>query len=142
MSQDQTRLIGTWELKCYELRGGPEGTIAPFGDKPLGVISYDKAGNMACQLANPASPLLPAGDEDSIGWRTKISAAIYSAYYGRWEMDEGASLVHHHVTSSLMPDWDGTTVTRSYVFDGDDKLTLSAGIGNGMEAVLEWARIG
>lgn len=138
---DRARLIGTWKLESYRLTGEEE--LYPLGHAPQGIIFYDAAGNMACNLANPD----PAGADGVTAtgldaFRARVAWGCFSGYFGRWEIDENARLVHHHVEAALMPQWAGTTVTRRYRFDGGNALELSARPRPEMEAVLRWVRAG
>lgn len=138
---DRERFVGTWALRQYRLEKDGHAE-EPLGPKPVGIIIYDAAGNMSCQLANPDAPDLPPGDEDSDGWRSKISYTSFSSYFGRWTIEPGHRVVHHHVTGALMPGWVDTVVSRDYRFDGADRLTLSAGMADGLLAILRWERVG
>lgn len=137
----EQRLIGTWHLTSYKLHDGEGGTICPLGERPLGQIMYDAAGNMSCHLQNPNPPARPIHITDGIVYETRMSHERYASYHGTYEVETARCLVHHHVVGALMPGWAGTTVTRSFAFEGSDNLTLSADTGLGEQrAVLEWRR--
>jgi hypothetical protein len=134
-------LIGTWHLVSYDLRTGEQEMIYPLGLHPLGQIIYDDVGNMSCHLLNPSPPARPTDATDGVAYEARMSYERYLSYYGRYEVDCATQMVHHHVVGALLPGWAGTTVIRNYVFDGDDKLTLSAETGVGdQQAVLIWQR--
>lgn len=136
-------LVGTWYLTSYALRNREGEIFNPLGLHPQGQIIYDAIGNMSCHLLNPDPPARPTDAKDGIAYEGRVSYERYSSYYGRYEIDCVARTVHHHVVGALMPGWAGTTVTRNYVFEGEDELTLSAVTGaDGQQAILHWRRAG
>lgn len=137
----EPRIAGTWRLVSYELRNGADDVIYPLGKDAQGQIMYDDVGNMSCNLINPHPPERPGDAKDGVAYETRISFERYTSYFGRYDVDVANRQVHHHVVGSLMPGWNGTTVTRDYIFDGPDALTLSARTGVGdQQAVLKWRR--
>lgn len=134
-------VIGTWLLVSYELRNGESGVVYPLGRDAQGQIIYDNAGNMSCHLINPHPPARPDDARDGVTYEARMSYERYSSYFGRYDIDAVSRKIHHHVVGALMPGWAGTTVVRSYAFDGPDSLTLSAMTGSGdQQAVLKWQR--
>lgn len=137
----EPRLIGTWHLVSYELHNDAGQTIYPLGEHPIGQIMYDKVGNMSGNVQNPHPPARPTNVTDGAAYEARMSYERYASYYGPYDVDTAQKLVHHHVIGSLMPGWAGTTLTRSYTFDGPDHLTLSAKTGTGdEEVILKWVR--
>jgi len=135
------KMIGTWVLVSYELRDGENGIAYPLGKDAQGQIIYDNVGNMSCHLINPHPPARPDDASDGVAYEARMSYERYSSYFGRYVIDEVNREIRHHVIGALMPGWAGTTVVRSYAFDGQDTLTLSAMTGSGgQQAVLKWRR--
>lgn len=135
-------IVGTWRLMSYELRNGNGEIIRPMGPNAQGQIIYDRAGNMSCHLVNPNPPARPSDVADGAAYETRVSYDRYSSYFGSYEIDAAKNEVRHHVLGASMPNWAGTTVVRSYAFDGADMLTLSASTGTGdQQAVLKWRRV-
>lgn len=100
----RSQLLGAWSLiNAVSLT---DGVPKPwFGRKPpiTGILMYLDNSWMSVQIAgtrpgkNPANfDDLPADD------RTKWLGQYY-AYYGRFEIDEAARVVTHHITDSLLP---------------------------------------
>lgn len=118
--------IGCWRLISYQRRG-EDGTVEyPFGERAVGRITYDEAGHVGAQLMQPGRP---AGAPSAEG---------YIAYFGRYEVDEEARTVTHHVAAALRPDWVGTKLVRAYEFSGD-RLILTARSG-GWTSTITWER--
>lgn len=120
-------IVGVWMLVSYELRDARGGVTRPMGETAIGQIIYDAAGHMSCHLANP-DPTQPS------------AYGSYSAYFGSYAVDADAGIVRHQVLGASMEGWAGTTVVRNYAFPSHDVLALSAGIGDGRCAVLQWRR--
>ena len=122
------RFTGAWDLVSYQVRT-PGGEIRqPYGDNPLGRISYDAEGHMSAQLMrrdrqNPASGSSPTA---------------FASYYGTYTIDEKAGIVTHHVQGAWLPSWIGTDQIRYYKFEGN-RLTLEGDLTSG-RAILVWQR--
>lgn len=139
----EPRLVGTWHLMSYEVRGPNGDVITPMGGNPQGQLIYDAAGNMSAHLMNPTPPERPRNAEDGAAYEARISYDRYTSYFGRYSVDTDRSTVTHHLTGALMPGWAGTPLVRRYRLDSEDKLTISAEAGpNGESAVLMWTRAG
>lgn len=117
----ETRFVGTWLLVSQHTVFADGASVPSRGENPVGVIMYDAVGNMAVQLMRTDEY---AGDyTDLRDLRTAMSG--YHAYFGRYEVDEAAHVVRHHVVGSAYPPYRGTTQVRAYTFV-DDTLTLKA----------------
>ena len=126
------RFIGVWDLVSCE-RKFKDGRIEyPYGEKPVGRITYDVAGRMSAQLMRPGrhSTMRPGTSFVTGGAGTdeiREAAAGYMAYYGKFDIDEASTTVIHHVQACLIPSWVGTDLKRTYRFSADRLfLTLSS----------------
>jgi len=124
MKNDQ--FIGTWKLIACEFRSADRHSDFPFGHDPLGTISYDASGNMSVQIMRPDCPKFASGDNYN-GTPEEVRAAFEGslAYFGRYQVDEAAGIVTHHVVGCTFPNWIGSDQQRYYKFSGK-RLTLSA----------------
>lgn len=139
----RNRFIGVWRLISCE-RKSKDGSIDyPYGEKPVGRITYDKTGRMSAQLMRPGrrSTVAPgtsliAGNASGEEIREAVSGFI--AYFGTFDVDESATTVIHHVQACLVPSWVGTDLKRTYRFNAH-RLVLTA---VNMTSVLEliWER--
>lgn len=143
MGSDQ--FIGTWGLVTSEFRRSDGTIIYPYGQDALGVLTYDAAGNVTAQVIRADRPTFVSGDLYS-GTPEEIRAAFEGsiAYFGRYDVNEAAGTVTHHVTGCTFPNWIGSDQTRFFALSGH-RLTLStppilAG-GSTMVGVLIWERI-
>lgn len=124
------RLIGAWKLLRFEVL--VDGIVLhPYGEYPIGRLTYDKAGRMSAHVMKP-------GRKSSITDPLAVTSAScdellqiadgYVGYYGTFILDEESKTVIHHVESCTLPAWVGTDQTRHYEFV-DAHLALSAGSG-------------
>src|SRR5262245_1612759 len=136
------RFIGVWKLVSYQRTSSAGKIDHPYGDRPLGRITYDRAGRMSAILMRPgrrstvASGVgLIAGNATTDEIRDAVDGFI--AYYGKYDIDVRSTSVIHHVEACLVPSWVGTDLRRSYEFSGQ-RLTLKAAVaGNVAEIVWE-----
>lgn len=141
----KAQFVGTWQLVASEFRRSDGTIIYPYGQDALGTLYYDAAGNMAVQLMRVDRPLFAAGDRQQ-GTPEEIKAAFEGslAYFGRYEVDEEAKIVIHHVTGCSFPNWIGQRQKRFFAF-ADNQLTLSTPPlrvgGSTLIGVLHWQRI-
>ncbi len=120
----QDRFAGVWKLVSFETRGRDGSVTHPFGENPVGRITYDKAGRMSAQLMRPGRR-----SDDRTG---------FFAYFGTYRIDEASRTVVHHVEACLAPAWVGTDVRRTYEFSGNRLIltvTREDGVGR-----LVWER--
>jgi hypothetical protein len=137
------RFTGVWKLLRCE-RKFTDGRIDyPYGEKPVGRITYDNAGRMSAQLMRPGrrSTVAPGtsfvtGNASAEEIREAVEGFI--AYYGTFDVDESARTVIHHVQACLVPSWVGTDLKRTYRFDAN-RLVLTASATTGM-LELVWER--
>jgi Lipocalin-like domain len=138
------KILGTWRLVSYveqDDRGGP--ITFPLGRDAVGLIMYTSDGYMSAQLMRSGRHEY---GQPEIGGGTIHQAAAaaegYLAYSGPYEVDEAASVVHHRVAVSLLPNWLDTVQLRHGSLK-DNQLTLVAEIPL-REAVIRstlvWAR--
>jgi hypothetical protein len=134
-------LIGVWRLIGCE-RKFENGQIGyPYGEKPIGRITYDKAGRMSAQLMRPgrrssvpSGVSLIAGNASSEEIHEAVDGFI--AYFGTFDVDESAQTVTHHVQACLVPSWVGTDLKRTYRLSAN-RLVLTATTTSVLEIVWE-----
>jgi hypothetical protein len=135
------RFIGVWKLISCE-RKSKDGRIDyPYGEKPVGRITYDKAGRMSAQLMRPGrrSTIAPGlsfltGNAGSEEIREAVDGFI--AYFGTFDVDESAQTVIHHVQACLVPSWVGTDLKRTYRFAAN-RMVLTAATTSVLELIWE-----
>ncbi len=136
------RFVGVWKLIAFERKFTNGHVDYPYGEKPVGRITYDKAGRMSAQLmrlgrrSTVVSGMTFTTSDTSV---EEIREAVngFTAYFGTFDVDESAQTVIHHVQASLVPSWVGTDLKRTYRFDAN-RLVLTAVMTNVLE--LTWER--
>ncbi len=139
---NRDRFIGVWRLISCELKTKSGSVTYPYGENPIGRITYDKAGRMSAQLMRPGrrgsshktSAGFRASDPDEL--REAVNGFI--AYYGTYDIDESSRTVIHHVQACLIPSWVGTDLKRTYEFSGN-RLILTA-VSDDSTVRLVWER--
>ena len=136
------RFFGVWKLVSCERKFKDGRVDYPYGETPVGRITYDKAGRMSAQLMRvgrrctvPSGVSLIAGNASTEEIREAVNGFI--AYFGRFDVDEASNTVIHHVQACLVPSWVGTDLKRTYRFYSN-RLALTASLpDNSQELVWE-----
>jgi hypothetical protein len=139
------QLLGTWRLVSYYTEG-PDGSIAyPMGKDARGFIMYLPDGFMSANLMVPGRPPYTGGIAETATPAELTAAALgYFGYAGRYEVDEPAQGVRHHIEVALAPNLAGGTQFRHVRFDGR-RLILRGDpirLGERMASyVITWERV-
>jgi hypothetical protein len=137
------RFIGVWKLLSCERRFADGKVDYPYGEKPVGRLTYDRTGRMSALLMRPGrrSTVPPGGNLiNSNAGAEEIREAVtgFNAYFGTFEIDEASHTVMHHVQAALVPTWVGKDVKRTYRF-ASNRLMLTAAVA-GSSQNLVWER--
>jgi len=140
------RFVGVWRLEAIRDRL-PDGRVEDhpdFGPGPDGILVYTDSGHVSVQFMRRGRTAWR--DEDAPTDAERAEAARgYGAYAGRFEVDEEAGIVRHHVETAMIPNRVGVTLERAFSFEGD-RLNLSprgfTHRGVGLERSLVWCRLG
>jgi hypothetical protein len=113
----QAQLVGAWRLAWIEEQGA-DGQLHK-GDR-TGILVYTSDGHMSVQImARDASAPPAAGP-------VHYEQGGYEAYYGRYDVDERAHSVTHHVEGALVRTLIGHDLTRVYQFSGKQLILKSS----------------
>jgi hypothetical protein len=138
------QLLGTWRLVSYYTEGTDGSIVYPMGQDVAGFIMYVADGYMSANLMVPGRPSYAGGTASSATPAELAAAAAgYFAYAARYEVDETAQLVRHHIDVALMPNLAGSTQLRHVRLEGR-RLVLRGDpvqIGTRVAAhVITWER--
>lgn len=139
-------MIGTWSL-LYAQTVLTDGAIGPLNGRPgpyAGLIMYQPSGMMAVQIAYPRQGIAHDADFGALPADQRLAYLdSYYAYFGRYEFDPAASIVHHHVQSSLEPNEIGVHYRRKVALRGDvvTLTTIPNEPNPKSHNVLSWRRI-
>lgn len=120
-------IVGTWRMVGVETRmvdgTGPE--TMPRGKKPSGFIIYDPDGRMYVQIMNGDEMRPPRKGGGPMTEKEQAQAyTTYTAYFGRYTIDENDQSVTHHVEGSVNPRNIGNGMHR-FVEVSKDRLSLN-----------------
>ena len=139
--QERERFIGVWRLISCERKLKDGKVEYPYGEKPVGRITYDRAGRMSATLMRPGRKSTVPPGVSLLGagaGAEELRAAVdgFTAYFGKFDVDEQAKTVIHHVEAALVPSWVGTDLRRAYSFSGK-RMVLRATTTSVLELVWE-----
>jgi hypothetical protein len=144
------QLIGAWRLVAIEYSGPQGQAVDPFYQTgSSGIIIYDSSGWMSVQISSQNRPKwevpavrIPRPAKRDAALKAEAFDTYYS-YYGTWEFDAAASVVTHHVKSSVIPAETGLDYAQTVTLE-DGRLIFTVRSGSpGMETVRKkvWERL-
>jgi hypothetical protein len=117
-----TRVVGMWRLVSIVQDGGKQ---APNrGANPTGLIVYDRSGLMSVQIMPDRVRPKYVGI-DPTPEEAKEALRGYTAYFGRYSVDERAMTVTHHRQGSVNPGDIGGDLVRKFEFAAGDRIVLT-----------------
>lgn len=140
-------LVGAWKLVSIEEFDAEGNRVVPldYGPEPIGMLMYDKLGNMSAQAMRRGRAKL-GSDDVHLADPEQAKAALtgYNAYFGTYTIDPAEGLVTHHVEGAMIPDWEGSQQRRKFTIS-DDVLTLEPptfeAAGQKRTRKLTWERV-
>lgn len=114
------QFIGAWRLAAFESRTSDGESLYPFGQDPIGIITYSASGHMSVHIMRTDRPQFKSG-ERAAATLDEIKAAFdgYVAYWGTYEVNDAEGFVVHRVEGSLYPNMVGTDQKRFFEFSGN-----------------------
>ena len=106
----EDKLVGAWRLAWDE---EPDAAGKVQRSQRTGIIMYTRDHHMSVQIA------VPSPDDAHDNWPIKYTQGGYEAYYGRYDIDENARTVTHHVEGALVRSLVGKDLARKYEFRGN-----------------------
>lgn len=119
-------LCGTWVLldRIDKTAAGQALDEPNLGADPIGIIIYDRAGNVSAQAMKRHRTDTTATPQGTQGTNNSAASGGYDAYFGKYEVDAKAHTVTHHLIGAIALADIGKSLTRSYEFVGGE-LRLS-----------------
>jgi hypothetical protein len=131
---ERRKFIGVWRLVTGVAKHEVTGAVRyPWGEKPVGRLSYDEAGRVFAQLMNPERRSVGGAADRAAGSAIGTASAEemrekmltgFNSYFGTFEVDAPARTVIHRLQSALIPSWVGTVQRRKYEFSGKNDLAI------------------
>jgi hypothetical protein len=138
----QQRLVGTWVLDRIETQaetGDWKPADTQFGSHPIGILTYDTAGNMAVQIMRRDRPPLSSpglAEAQSVSPKALAQAPAeekalafdgYTAYFGKYSVRETEGVVIHKRIGHLVPNQATVPVERHFAFVNDSLVLAVPG---------------
>jgi hypothetical protein len=122
----ECRLCGTWVLldRIDKTVAGQVLDEPNLGADAIGIIVYDRAGNVSAQLMKRHRTDTTATPQATQVTNNSAATGGYDAYFGKYEVDNKAHTVTHHLIGAIALADIGKSLTRSYEFVGGE-LRLS-----------------
>jgi Lipocalin-like domain len=134
-------VLGTWKLKSYVVTAGTGEKSTPYGEHPMGYLSYSADGRMQA-IGTSSRRIVPLNPTPMDQERVTLHETMF-AYAGTYSLEAGK--VTHHVDISWNEVWNGTDQVRFYEVNGTTLTLTSRAVGptNGSEAqyVVAWEKI-
>jgi ketosteroid isomerase-like protein len=114
----QTQFVGTWKLVSTEenLKDGSSRPYQDVGAHGTGYLIYTADGHMCVELIGADRPTwnFPATSAQKVA-----ALDSFSAYCGRYEVDDVNHVMWHYPDMALDPNFAGTKQRRPYRFEGN-----------------------
>jgi hypothetical protein len=112
--------IGAWKLVAVEDHLPDGELVHPYGSSPAGLLTYSESGDMSVQIMRRDRQPLSSDKWDEAG-AEEIKAAVegFTAFFGKFEIDEEHKTVTHRVDGHLLPNSVGKELKREYEFSGN-----------------------
>jgi Lipocalin-like domain len=152
--------VGTWKLIYWKAQDLDGKVVYPFGESPIGYITYTQDGYMFATIMTDKRSNVEVALEDLMKARQAFfkpwlllvnikkylkatfryfqASTNYVSYSGRYEIQ--TETVIHHVEVSLIPDWVGTDLKRTFELTGDRLLLVTPSFENSSQ-YLCWERV-
>ena len=145
LGAEEALLVGSWDLVSLENRGVDGSVHRPFGEHPVGRITYTADGLMSAQIMHEQRTPFKVAELYSGTAAEKVAAYdSFIAYYGTFAVDPASHTVTHHVTASLFPNWVGGDQTRFFMLEGSDLILSTKPFpahGTEVTAHVVWRRV-
>lgn len=118
-------IVGAWRLVSFETHE-PDGSVTyPYGERPAGLLMYDATGRMSAQVMRRDRRLLTSNDLEMVAPEDlKIAIEGFTAFFGRYEVDEKERVITHHVEGHLLPNSVGKSLRRNFELSSDRLILM------------------
>ena len=113
-------LAGTWQLVAVDNILADGRTIQPYGPKPDGMLTFDRAGRYSVQIFRPGRARFAANDKSrGTAEENRETVQGMNSHLGRYSVDADAHTLTFRIDHASFPNWEGTEQRRSFALDGD-----------------------
>lgn len=125
---DRNSLNGVWQLVRFEQNESDGNVSLPYGETPVGRLTFDAAGRMSVFVMKPgrfASVNNTAGITLASVEDLRQIADGFMAYYGEFQVDDTTKTITTKVAAATIPAWTDSEQKRSYELSGDTLALLT-----------------
>jgi hypothetical protein len=137
------RLTGTWTLVLVD-NINPDGRrTQPYGEKPQGILIFDKDGNYALQILRTQRAKFVSGDKTKGTPDENRSLVLGSnSHFGRYSINAVDNTITFQIEHAFFPNWEGTEQKRSFTLSEKEfKYTVPTTTnGAGVSGEVIWKR--
>ena len=136
-SSDQ--FVGAWALASIDRRDAAGELTVPSIEDRFGYIIYDASGYMGVTIMRPDR--VPYSENGPTADEALAQFGTYTAYFGRFTVNEAEGYVTHHLEGSLNPSGAGSDYKRFYTLTEDSLILQPPARPDGSTAFLTWERL-
>lgn len=119
--------VGAWRLVSFEERTPGGEILHPYGERPVGLLVYDESGQMSVQvMRKDRAPLSSESFKDAAPDELRSALDGFTAFFGRYEINEDARVIIHHVEGHVLPNSVGKSLKRRFEFSGNRLVLMPA----------------
>ncbi|MCU1349830.1 MAG: hypothetical protein JWO56_2860 [Acidobacteria bacterium] len=137
-------LAGTWSLVSVSNIHADGTTAQPYGEKPDGMLTFDRAGRYSLLIFRPGRARFASADK-SRGTPEENQATVQgtNSHFGRYGVDPATGTLTFRIDHASFPNWEGTEQRRSFVLENDLlRYTVRTTTTGGTEvAEVTWRRM-
>jgi len=122
VNNDRNSLNGVWRLVSFEQNESDGNVSFPYGEAPVGRLTFDAAGRMSVFVMKPgrfASVNSTAGITMASVDDLRQIADGFMAYYGDFQVDDSTKTITTKVEAATIPAWTDSEQKRAYELSGD-----------------------
>jgi len=133
------QIVGTWKLQSI-YNEDKSGKRMLFGDKPVGILVFDRSGNVVQFLSKPDVPKFAKANRlEGTDKEYRDASQAIVAGFGTYSV-EGETVTIRWVASSY-PNRIGTTEKRSYKVSGDQLSSRNPTAASGGTSFASYVRM-
>ena len=132
------QLTGTWRYVAVDIVARDGSRKPLYGPNPVGLATFDAAGNYLLMTARAELPKFAANDRmQGTPEENKLVVEGSIAHFGTYTVNEQEKTITFHIQTSTFPNWNGTEQKRPFSIIGDElKWRTPASSGGGTAEVV------
>jgi hypothetical protein len=137
------QLVGTWTLVLVD-NINPDGKrTQPYGEKPQGMLIFDKDGNYSLQILRAERAKFVSGDKTKgTADENKLLVLGSNSHFGKYLINAVDNIITFQIEHAFFPNWQGTEQKRNFTLSEKEfKYTVPTTTnGAGVSGEVVWKR--